>query len=90
MATANQQASGALVRGIRPADARQRPIIADNIAAGSLKDFGGQDSVLIGTRLARNLGLRVGGKITLISPKGNVTAFGTVPRMPTLNNAETV
>ncbi len=81
MASAGGNANGALVRGIRPADARARPIIADNITAGSLKDFGGQDSVLIGTRLARNLGLRVGGKITLISPKGNITAFGTVPRM---------
>ena len=81
MASANGNANGALVRGMRPADARARPIIADNIVAGSLDDFGGQDSVLIGTRLARNLGLRVGDNITLISPKGNITVFGTVPRM---------
>ncbi|MBT6290542.1 MAG: lipoprotein-releasing system transmembrane subunit LolC, partial [Rhodospirillaceae bacterium] len=81
MASAGGNANGALVRGMRPADARARPIIADNIVAGSLQKFGGQDSVLIGTRLARNLGLQVGSKITLISPKGNITAFGTVPRM---------
>ncbi|MAF47296.1 MAG: lipoprotein-releasing ABC transporter permease subunit [Rhodospirillales bacterium] len=81
MASANGQAGGALVRGIAPADLAKRPIIADNIVIGGLKDFRGKDGVLIGTRLARNLGLRVGDKITLISPKGNITAFGTVPRM---------
>ena len=27
------------------------------------------------------MGVRVGDKLTLISPKGNITAFGTVPRM---------
>jgi len=31
--------------------------------------------------LAEKLGLRAGDRITLISPKGNVTAFGTVPRL---------
>lgn len=81
MASANAIANGALVRGISPGDVRTRPIIANNIVAGNLKNFGGQDSVLIGTRLAQNLGLQVGDKITLISPKGNITAFGTVPRM---------
>jgi lipoprotein-releasing system permease protein len=31
--------------------------------------------------MAERMGLSVGDRITLISPKGNVTAFGTVPRM---------
>ncbi len=81
MATANGVARGAVVRGVRPGDIARRPIVAGNIMSGSLADFGGKDTVLIGSRLARRLGLKVGGKITLISPKGNVTAFGTVPRM---------
>ncbi len=81
MATANGTAQGALVRGIRHADLARRKLIADNIARGSLDDFkdGGQ-SVVIGDRLAQKMGLRVGDKITLISPKGSATAFGTVPR----------
>jgi lipoprotein-releasing system permease protein len=81
MASANGVARGAVVRGARPDDIAKRVIIAENIMDGSLADFGGKDTVLIGSRLAERLGLRVGGKITLISPKGNVTAFGTVPRM---------
>ena len=36
--------------------------------------------MLIGDRLAYRLGLAVGDRITLLSPKGMPTAFGTVPR----------
>jgi len=74
-------ASGALVRGVRPDDLFARKTIMDGIKAGDPSRFSGQDAVIIGTRLAEKLGLRVGDPITLISPKGNVTAFGTVPRM---------
>lgn len=81
MATANGVARGAMVRGLRPEDMRQREIVTSHIVDGSLDDFAGDDAVLIGARLAERMGLGVGQKITLISPKGNVTAFGTVPRM---------
>ena len=80
MATARGAAKGAVVRGIRPRDLARRALVADNIHSGSLAEFK-DDRVLIGARLASRLGLSVGDKITLISPKGNVTAFGTVPRM---------
>lgn len=81
MATANGTAQGALVRGIRPNDLTRRKLIADNITRGSVDDFtSGGKNVVIGERLAQKMGLRVGDKITLISPKGSATAFGTVPR----------
>ena len=83
MATsASGGASGALVRGIRPGDLRARQLIADHIVGGSLADFGGDD-VAVGDRLAARLGLRAGDKITLISPEGTDTAFGTMPRLKT-------
>ena len=81
MVTSKGTARGAVVRGMRPDDIKARKIIADNIQAGSLDAFRGGDAVLIGARLASTLGIGAGQKITLISPKGNVTAFGTVPRM---------
>ena len=34
----------------------------------------------IGSRLAQNLGVRVGQSITIINPAGRTTPFGTVPR----------
>jgi lipoprotein-releasing system permease protein len=73
-------AAGALVRGIRPEDLRDRKLIAEHITAGSLADFG-EDGIAVGERLARRLGLSIGGKVTLISPEGNDTPFGTIPRM---------
>jgi lipoprotein-releasing system permease protein len=81
MATAGGVARGAVVRGLTPEDMRHRKIVADHIVAGSLDDFQGDDAVLLGARLAERMGLAVGDQITLISPKGNITAFGTVPRM---------
>ncbi|HML10958.1 MAG TPA: lipoprotein-releasing ABC transporter permease subunit [Stellaceae bacterium] len=82
MATSPYAASGALVRGISPENLRQLKLISDHIAAGSLEDFG-DDSIAVGDRLAMRLGLRVGDKITLISPEGTDTAFGTMPRLKT-------
>ncbi len=81
MASAKGVAKGAIVRGIQAEDLEKRRIVADNIQQGALSNFKGEDVVLIGARLAQNMGVRVGDSITLISPKGNVTAFGTVPRM---------
>ena len=81
MATANGVAAGALVRGIRPADFARRPILNDSVRMGSLEAFTGDDAVIVGSHLARRLRLKEGDRITLISPEGNVTAFGTVPRM---------
>ena len=81
MASANGEAKGAVVRGLRQIDVKSRRILADNIRQGSLDKFRGRNSVMLGSRMARNLRLTIGDKITLISPKGNVTAFGTVPRM---------
>jgi lipoprotein-releasing system permease protein len=81
MVTANGVARGAVVRGLRPEDIRRRKILTENITSGSLDDFKGEDAVLIGSRMAERLGLGIGDRITLISPKGNVSAFGTVPRV---------
>ena len=81
MATANGVAQGGVVRGFRPRDLSRRKIITDNIQAGSFAEFKGSNAVIIGARMATKMGLAIGDKITLISPKGNATAFGTVPRM---------
>ena len=81
MVTAKGVAQGAVVRGLRPADLAGRAIIAGNIKAGTLDDFKGNNAIVVGARLATKLGLGIGDRMTLISPKGNVTAFGTIPRM---------
>lgn len=82
MATSDNGASGALVRGMRQEDLRSLPPLADHIVQGSLADFTG-DGVAVGDRLARRLGVTVGSPITIISPQGTATAFGTMPRIKT-------
>jgi lipoprotein-releasing system permease protein len=73
--------AGMLARGIAPGELRARAIIAGNIIAGSLDEFGGDDAIVVGSRLATRLGLRVGDRLSLVSPQGQVTVFGTVPRI---------
>ena len=83
MATGNGVAGGALVRGVRPADLARRPIIANHVVAGDLDALKTPGNAMIGSRMAERMGLTLGSPITLISPKGAATAFGTVPRVKT-------
>jgi lipoprotein-releasing system permease protein len=80
MATANNVASGAVVRGQRVEDLRGHSVIGSHILEGSLDKLD-EDSVVIGTRMALKLRVSPGDEITLISPQGNATPFGTVPRI---------
>ncbi len=73
--------TGGYVRGIRQADLEQLRAVSDHILAGSLAAFHGPDAIAVGISLANRFGLTVGGHITVISPQGAATAFGTVPRV---------
>lgn len=73
------QARGVMIHGIDPIDLSARPSVANSLKAGDLDHFR-DDSVLIGKRLSELMFLNVGDRITLISPEGNATAFGTLPR----------
>lgn len=73
------QARGVSIHAMDLSELRKRSIITDNIKAGTLDDFQG-DGLLIGSRLAEFMHLKVGDRIVMITPEGNVTAFGTVPR----------
>ena len=81
MVSSVRNAQGAIVRGMRPADFFKRKMLVDAVKEGEASSFSEKNTVLIGNRLAQKLGVYAGEEITLISPKGTVTAFGTVPRM---------
>ena len=55
--------------------------LQDKTLMGSMAEIKpGADKVAIGSRLAENIGARVGDVITVINPAGRSTPFGTVPR----------
>ena len=81
LASANNIALGAIVRALRASDFAAKPILAENLKAGSIESFARGDGVFLGSRLVRRMALSVGDHVTLISPRGNPSAFGTVPRM---------
>jgi lipoprotein-releasing system permease protein len=73
--------SGVLVRGMRESDIQKIPFIAKNIKQGTLDGFDANNGIAIGIRLAEALSIRAGDQITIISPRGAATPFGTAPRI---------
>jgi lipoprotein-releasing system permease protein len=74
--------SGVLVRGVRGPDLIGMQKISGSVEnSGGLLDFDNSGGVAIGTGLASSLGVNVGDKITLISPRGAITPLGTSPRI---------
>ena len=74
-------AVGGMVRGMRGGDLQNLPYVGNHIVSGSLAGFKGDDAIAIGVGLAARFGLGVGQNLTLVSPQGQATAFGTVPRI---------
>ncbi len=89
MASANGVNSGVLVRGMRADDIKSLTTVSNTLSPGALQAYGSGDSVIIGSRLAQKLALAPGMSITLIAPRGNVTPFGTTPRIKTYKIAGT-
>ena len=76
---------GALVRGIEPA---QEVLVTDAVALMPTEVLAqlqpGSFGVVLGSELARALGVKTGDNITLVAPGGQVTPAGVVPRMKQL------
>ena len=73
--------TGGLLRGITEEDLRKLRQVSANIIAGSLDAFRGDDAIVVGAGLATMFRLTPGSRITLVSPQGAATAFGTIPRV---------
>ena len=73
---------GAVVRGISPADEVKVTELAAKLKNGALAQLvPGGWNIAVGTELARALGARVGDKITIVAPGGQLTPAGVVPRL---------
>ena len=82
MLTAGQAVRGALVRGIIPEEEERVADFARFIKAGSLAALrAGEFGIVLGSDLARALGVLPGDKLALVAPQGLVTPAGIIPRL---------
>jgi lipoprotein-releasing system permease protein len=89
--SAGGEAHGGLVRGVDIADRAVRDDLRTQLRSGSLEPVAaGEAVVLLGVELARTLGVVPGDAVTVISPKGALTAVGMVPKMRRYTVAGTI
>ncbi|SFH19229.1 lipoprotein-releasing system permease protein [Nitrosospira sp. Nsp14] len=82
MVSYDQIVSGVAVRGILPEMENEVADFAGMMVDGELSDLvPGSFGMVIGRELARALGVFTGDKIVLISPQGQVTPAGILPRL---------
>ncbi|MGH8261178.1 MAG: ABC transporter permease, partial [Steroidobacteraceae bacterium] len=73
---------GTRVRGVIPAQERKTTGIADRLTSGRIGDLvPGDWRIILGSALARELDVQVGGSVVLIAPQGTATPGGIEPRM---------
>ena len=80
MVSTDHASAGVMVRGMDKEDFKKRPLLIEKYKGLTVDEFlDGQ--IILGYRLANRLGVRIGDDVSLVSPKGNITAFGTIPKM---------
>ena len=73
---------GVMVRGIDPAQEHEVTDLAGGAQTAVLAQLvPGGFGVVLGSELARAMGVRTGDKVTLVAPSGQVTPAGVVPRL---------
>jgi len=74
--------SGALLRGIDPAQEGEVSEVAGRLTQGRIDDLKpGGFGILLGRELAQVLGIGLGDKVTVVTPELNVTPAGLMPRI---------
>ena len=80
--SAGGYSAGGMVHGVTAQGLRDLKAVSASLVAGSLDRFGqDDDSIVVGVTMAERAGLYIGSRLTLVSPEGAATAFGTVPRV---------
>lgn len=83
-----QQDAFVTIKGIDPAREAGVTEMATRMRAGRLAALDvtgeGLDGIVIGTELARSLGVQLGDSVTLLTPEGTLSPMGVLPRTRTL------
>jgi lipoprotein-releasing system permease protein len=73
------QATGAILKGIDPATARDQASMLVNLKQGSLDALSAESNVpaiILGSKLAQSTGMMLNSRVRVISPQGELTPFG--------------
>jgi lipoprotein-releasing system permease protein len=82
MVTRDGQSAGILLRGILPDTERHVADLTPHLLQGRLADLvPGAYRVILGKDLAQAIGAKVGDRVVVIVPQGDVTPVGVMPRM---------
>ena len=82
MLAVGENVRGAVVRGVLPAKEAEVTDFVTRMTIGTLEDLRpGEWNIVLGYELAQALGVGVGDKVTVITPQGNITPAGMLPRM---------
>ncbi len=82
MLSRGDSVEGVMVRGILPEGENKLTGIADKMKAGKLAELrAGEFGIVLGSDLANTLAARVGDDILLITPQGQITPAGMIPRL---------
>ncbi|MDX8378820.1 MAG: lipoprotein-releasing ABC transporter permease subunit [Gallionella sp.] len=82
MLSYGQSVQGVMVRGIDPALETAITELSNKIKVGRLADLSRTKfGIVLGSDLARALGVRMGEKVMLIAPQGSITPAGMMPRL---------
>jgi lipoprotein-releasing system permease protein len=82
MVTYNKNVKGSFLQGIDPELEPQVSQVKDKIVAGNFDKLeSGKFNLVLGSELARSLGVWLGDRITLVVPHVSVTPVGVLPRM---------
>jgi len=80
--SAGRAVDGALIRGVLPEYESNVSAIVNNLSEGSFDALQkGKYNIILGEGLASKLGIGIGEKVTLISPKGQSSPAGLLPRL---------
>jgi len=78
----DRQVAPAQIRGILPAEEPKVSEVAGKMVEGNINDLkAGEYGVILGSALARTLGVNKGDKVTLLTPRVSVTPAGLLPRL---------
>jgi lipoprotein-releasing system permease protein len=82
MLTQGSRVSGAILRGILPAQEPKVSDVGEHLKIGRLEDLRpGEYGIVLGSELAMMIGASIGDKITVVSPQATLTPVGNLPRL---------